>query len=150
MSNSQSKVLHVTLISELVKYDTMKYVSGEGGSVRLTAQKLDILGYAKPYYGLVNDKNLTKWMNQVLLENSIANIQAHDKAATFQNKSSDASALMLLSVYAKEKFTTKNGDMSDITKKGVFAILLAYYGRAAKKKKTLTSCFGSNFIGADQ
>ena len=101
--------------------------------MRLTDRKIDSLVSIKPYSGLVNDKEkLTKWRNQVFLDNPNVDIQTHDKAATFQMKVSDASALILIDSDAREKLTPKNGNMSNTTNMDICASLIDYYGRAAK------------------
>jgi hypothetical protein len=138
VSNSQHKILQLTHKLRLTKREIMRDVAGKGGNMRLAARKLDSLGCIKAYSGLVNDEEkLTKWRNQVLLAKSIADIQAHDKAATLQKKASDASALVLLAADAREKLTAKNGDVSKITKKEICAILLAYYGTVVEETKHL-------------
>jgi hypothetical protein len=48
-------------------------------------------------------------------------IQAQDKATTLQKKQDDTTALVLLSVNAREKLAEKDGDVSKITKKEIFA-----------------------------
>ena len=80
---------------------------------------------------------LTKWMNQVLMNKSSVDIQAHNKAGTFHKKASDASELWLLDADARENLTTKNGNISNITNKDICAILLAYYGKVDKERKHL-------------
>ena len=101
--------------------------------MRLTDRKIDSLVSIKPYSGLVNDEEkLKKWRNQVFLDNPNVDIQAHDKAATFQMKVSDASALILIDSDAREKLTSKNGNMSKTTKMDICASLIDYCGRAAK------------------
>jgi hypothetical protein len=138
ISKSQREILKVSHKTLLTRRDIMKDISREGGGIKLAARKLDCLGSIKPYSGLVNnEEQLRKMKNQVGLAQSIMDIQALDKATTLQKRKDDTTALVLLSVNAREKLAEKDGDVSKITKKEICAILLAFHGTMVDESKHL-------------
>jgi hypothetical protein len=56
---------------------------------------------------------------------------------TLPKKQDYTTALVLLSVNAREKLAEKDGDVSKITKKEICAILLAFHGTAVDESKHL-------------
>ena len=103
----------------------MKDVSEEA-RIQICKRNINQLGDTNSHLGLVNNEELLlKMGRKVLLVSLLGKIEASKMVEAKKKKKSETSELIVNAPAAKAKLAAKGGDVTKITIKGIFSLLLA-------------------------
>ncbi len=128
ITSSQGYMLKPTSL-ELIKQDIMKYVGGNGATIKMAAWKLDQLQYVKAHSCVANATKLAqleKLTNQLQLANSLAVIERSDTATAKKKKPSLLPIALRWHLWRLE-LAEKDGHMIRLTKKDISALLFVHF-----------------------
>ena len=126
VSDGNRDVMVAASVWHLSKGDIMRDAGGNGANIKLSAQKLDIMGFFKFHSGMINSEDaVARNTNQVMLSKSVAAIQKAEEDTPRKKKSTAESRLWEMVPTAKIKLAAKENYSNKITKKEICALLMA-------------------------
>ena len=127
----------------------MRDDGGNGANIKLSARKLDTMGFFKAHSGMINSEDAVAIKtNQVILAKSVAAIQKAEADTARKKNSTAESSLWEMVPATKIKLAAKDNNAKKLTKKEICALLMACYATVADESKhnkpTLVSMLSEN------
>jgi hypothetical protein len=98
---------------ELTKRDIMRYAGGHSATIKMAAQKLDQLGYAKAHSCVANNSAWSgKLTNQLHLANSLAAIERSDALIAKKKQTDSFAERLTMAPMAVAKLERREGTWS--------------------------------------